>query len=128
MHWINIVPELILLTLIVVFQQAEPSFIVYLIYGLLYGAFLGAAWCTLLTVLGDLSLSKTKFATLGVMGTVPLVTAYLIFQGDFFTASGVDEYLFHKTYEVTTQEERDIILLAILGTSLTLVLNRVFRR
>jgi hypothetical protein len=40
MHWANIVPELILLTLIVAFQQAEPSFIVYLIYGLLYGVFL----------------------------------------------------------------------------------------
>ena len=128
MHWINIVPELILLTLIVVFQQAEPSFIVYLIYGLLYGAFFGAACCTLLTALGDLSLSKTKFTILGAMGTVPLVTAYLIFGGDFFTAAGVDGYLFHKTYKVTTQEERDIILLAILGTSLTLVLNRVFRR
>lgn len=128
MHWTSIVPELIFLTLIVVLQQAEPSFIVYLAYGLLYGAFFGAACCTLLTTLGDLSLSKTKFAILGAMGTMPLVTAHLIFGGDFFTAAGVDEYLFHKTYKVTTQAERDITLLAILGTSLALVLNRVFRR
>ena len=128
MHWANIVPELILLTLIVAFQQAEPSFIVYLIYGLLYGVFLGAAWCTLLTALGDVSLSKTRYALLGAMGTVPLVTAYLMFGADIFTAAGVDEYLFHKTYKVTSQEERDILLLAILGTSLALVLNRIFRR
>lgn len=100
----------------------------YLIYGLLYGAFLGAAWCTLLTALGDVPLSKTRYTLLGAMGTIPLVTAYLIFGGDFFTAAGVDEYLFHKTYRVTTQEERDIILLAIFATSLALVLNQVFRR
>lgn len=128
MHWKIIVPELVLITLVVLFQQAEPSIFVYLIYGLLYGAFFGASWCTLLTALGDLSLSKTKYTLLGAMGTIPLVAAYLMIGADFFTAAGVDKYLFSKNYHATTQEERDITLLAIFGTSLALVLNGIFRR
>lgn len=127
MKWVQFIPELALLVLIVLSRQLEPSGFAHAVYGLLSGALAGAAWCSLETALGSLGLSKLKHAAWGAVGALPLVVIYSVFGADFFTAAGID-WLFFRNTSVTTQEQRDISLLAILGAMFALMAFRAFDR
>jgi len=127
MHWKKFIPELVLLGLIVICHNLEPSGVLYLSYGLLYGALIGAIWNSFETEFADAGSSKVKDALLGVAGAAPLVCLYLLFGSDFFTIAEIDRLLF-RNRTVTTQEHRDIAILSIFGAMAVLVSFRVIDR
>ncbi len=123
MRWTEFVPEFVLLALIILLRSPDPNAAALVIRGVLIGALVGAAWCSLRTLLGRTDLSKLKLALFGVGGALPMALAYAAFGADFFTAAGWDQFLFRDRLigPPVTQEERDITLLAMFGATVVLL-------
>lgn len=122
-----LIPEAVLLALIIGLRsvglgEGAPA-LLFGLYGILYGAVIGAGWSSIAAWRGTSQGSKLWSAVAGAIGALVGVAAYLVFGDSFFSmpefSTGLHRY--GLLYNPPIGVERDVIYISVICAVLALL-------
>ena len=129
MIWAYFVPEMLLLGSILAIGALGLAESLSLLQGALYGALVGALWCSLEAWSGNQRHSKLRNTLAGAAGSFVGVVVYLMIGEPLLTGSA-EEFtrLFLYRGVASTGAERDVFLVSLICGGMALVVFRSFGR